>query len=434
MTMVALRAGAAVQPQGERVIEGRIIVSIANSWDYDPTSKHQIMKILSQRNDIVWINYHGTRRPTVGKADMTAALSALRRVARGVTRVCPSIRQVTPLVIPGASRPSLQAIHRRLLTAQIRRAIRSVPGATERPVQVWSFAPDVPYLVGKFNEECFVYYCVDEYTKFDGFDTERIAIAEGELIDRADVVVTTSEPLFETKRERRPDTLLMRHGVDYGHFARAWTDPPPRPDDLASIRGPIFGFFGLIHHWVDLALLAEVAKLRPDYTFVMIGETKVGVGELARLGNVLLLGRRPYRTLPAYCAAFDAGLLLFTRTAMTDNVNPIKMYEYLAAGLPIVSTPLPEAQRYAGPAGPITIAETAGGFATACDDALASDHAERREQISRVVEGESWRSKVQCLSEVIMDRLGARTRPASMPRLGLEVPPSVPGTFAGVNR
>ncbi len=405
------------------MIEGRIIVSVANSWDYDPTSKHQIMKILSRRNDIVWINYHGTRRPTLDKADFTAACSTLRRVARGIQRVSPSIVQVTPLVIPGVTGKLPRHVHRRLLTAQIRRAIRSVAGADRRPVQIWSFAPDVPYLAGQFDEECFVYYCVDEYSEFDGFNANAIVAAENELIDRADVVVTTSQQLFETKCARRPDVILMRHGVDYNHFARAWRQPLPRPADLASVRGPVFGFFGLIHHWVDRSLIAEVARLRPDYSFVLIGDTRADVSELEKLPNVLLPGRRPYEELPAYCAAFDAGLLLFARRAMTRNINPIKMYEYLAAGLPVVSTPLPEAERYAGP---ITIAGTAEDFARACDDVLADDYPGRRMDISRVVQSESWLSKVQCLSDVIMERLGLPSRHVSMPRSKLATPTVAP--------
>ena len=87
------------------MIEGRLIICIANSWDYDPTSKHQIMKILARRNDIVWVNYHGTRRPQASAADFRAAWSAVRRFVRGACRVTPSIVQVTPLVIPGAAQP-----------------------------------------------------------------------------------------------------------------------------------------------------------------------------------------------------------------------------------------------------------------------------------------------------------------------------------------
>ncbi len=384
------------------MIEGRIIVCVANSWDYDPTSKHQIMKILSGGNDIVWVDYHGTRRPGVNLADLKATFSALQRFARGIRRVTPSITRLTPLVIPGSNSTRLGRLHQQLLIAQIRRAIRSIGGARGKPLQVWTFAPDVPYLVGQFGEECFLYYCVDEYGQFEGFDRDRIVAAENELIDRADVVVTTSAALFEAKRVRRADIILARHGVDYDHFAAAWRSDQPVPADLVSIPRPILGFFGLIHHWVDHALLARVAELRPHYSFVLLGDCRVDVSSLKSLPNVYLLGRRPYDQLPAYCAAFNAGLLLFVRSAMTRNINPIKMHEYLAAGLGVVSTPLPEAERYRGP---IRIADTAESFAGACDEVLSRQGVTNRRAIARVVEHESWASKVEWLSETIMNRL-----------------------------
>jgi len=381
------------------MIEGRLIVCIASSWDYDPTSKHQIMSILARRNDIVWVNYHGTRRPRANAADVRAAWSAIWRFVRGALRVTPSIVQVTPLVIPGTSSGILSRLHQWLLLAQIRRAVRAVDPEGRKPVQLWSFAPDVPLLCGRLNEECSIYYCVDEYSEFEGFDSRGIKRSEKEFMARADVVVTTSQSLFEAKGLDRPDTLLVRHGVNFDHFAAAWRSSPRRPDELARVPSPIFGFFGLIHHWIDCALLAQVARLRPHYSFVLIGDCRIDVSELARLDNVYLLGRRPYAELPAYCAAFDAGLLPFARSAMTRNINPIKMYEYLAAGLPVVSTTLPEARRFAGP---VTIAGTAEEFADACDGVLAADYSGRREAISVTVKDDTWVSRVELLSEAII--------------------------------
>jgi glycosyltransferase involved in cell wall biosynthesis len=311
------------------------------------------------------------------------------------------------MVIPGAASGLAERLHRRMLVAQIRRAIRAVDPRRRMPLQIWTFAPDVPYLQGKFDEECFLYYCVDEYTEFEGFDTSRIKASEDELIDRADIVITTSESLLDTKGARRPDALLVNHGVDFDHFARAWRVPPQPPDDLATIPRPIFGFFGLIHHWVDVALLAKVAEMRPYHSFVLIGDCCVDVGELQRQSNVFLLGRRPYEDLPAYCAAFDAGLLLFSRSAMTQNVNPIKMYEYLAAGLPVISTSIPEARRFEGP---IALADTAEEFARACDRAVELESTGRREMISRVVESETWLSRVEYLSDAVMNHVNGSPR------------------------
>lgn len=385
------------------MIRDRLIICIASSWDYDPTSKHHIMRILSRHNEILWINYHGTRRPSLGRTDLRDAFGALRRVAGGMRRVTPSIVQLTPLVIPGARSACVNGLHRRLLTASIRRAVKSLSRDREKPIQLWTFAPDVPYLIGAFGEECSVYYCVDEYRKFQGLDTDRIETAERELIDRADVVITTSDALWKSRRTERADTVLIRHGVDFDHFASAWRESLAPPVDLADIPKPIFGYFGLIHHWVDHALLAAVARLRPNYSFVLLGDCKVDVSAIASLPNVYLLGRKPYDALPAYASAIDAGMLLFTQCEMTRHVNPVKMYEYLAAGLPVVSTPLPEANRFRGP---IVIAKGAEKFAAACDYVLKRRDRSRH-AIAERVRTETWSAKVERLSEVVMARCGS---------------------------
>ena len=390
----------------KRMISGRLIVCIASSWDYDPTCKHHIMKILARDNDVLWINYHGTRRPSLGRVDTRDALGALGRVARGLRRVAPSITQLTPLVIPGARGAWQKTLHQGLLIRQIRRAIRTVTRGRSLPIQLWTFAPDVPYLIKAFNEECSVYYCTDEYRQFEGLDTDHIVEAERELLDRADVVVTTSEPLWHNRRAERPDAALVRHGVDFDHFATAWRSSLAIPKDLADIPRPIFGYFGLVHHWVDRALLAEVARLRPQYSFVILGDCKADVSELERLPNVFLLGRRSYDVLPAYASAFAAGLLLFNRSEMTRSVNPVKMTEYLAAGLPVVSTPLPEARRFEGR---VVIADGAPSFAKACDGVLASDDVDRQ-AISEIVSSETWESTVEQLSEIVLGRMAGVTQ------------------------
>lgn len=383
---------------GHEPIRGRVIVSIASAWDYDPTSKHQIMRVLARDNKIVWVNYHGTRRPTFARRDVGAADRAIARFLRGAERVDENILQVTPLVLPGARRASVRRLHEWMLRAQVARAIRSVDPQRRYPLQIWSFAPDTACLAGAFEEECFVYYCVDEYSEFQDFDRERIVAAERATLRRADVVITTSRELYDTKRALHPNVHLVRHGVDFDHFAGAWQDELPRPSDMPAMAGPVFGFFGLIHHWIDTELIVDVAKRRPQYDFVLIGDCKVDVSKLRASSNVHLLGRRDYASLPAYCAAFDAALLPFVVNAMTRNVNPIKMYEYLAAGLPIISTPLPEAKRFSTA---ITFANDANSFARSCDRVLQHQGPRRREQIAGLVREESWHAKVATLCKIV---------------------------------
>lgn len=394
------------------MISNRLIVCIASAWDYDPTSKHQVAKILADRNEIVWVNYHGSRRPRMRRGDIIGSLTALGRVARGSRRVSPSITQVTPMVVPGATTAALKRVHESMLIAQIRRAVRKVDAGRGLPVQVWSFAPDVPYLVGKFDEECFLYYCVDEYREFEGFDGARIAEAEDELIDRADIVVATSDSLVAARRCRRAHVKLVRHGVDFDHFASAWQSDRPVPEDMGGIPGPIFGFFGLIEHWVDCEFLAAVAASRPNFSFVLLGDVKVDVSSLTACSNVHFLGRKPYTALPDYCARFDGALMLFKQNAMTRHVNPVKLREYLAAGLPVVSTPLPEAGRYPSA---VRVCASPEAFARACDEVVASGGGGRAREISASVAGETWHARVEDLSRHVMSVLNSRGAVVSKP-------------------
>ena len=209
-------------------------------------------------------------------------------------------------------------------------------------MQVWSFTPDVSYLLGRFGEEKVLYYCVDNHASFTGYDRRQVLSDEEELCRRADLVVTSSAALQEAKCRFNPHTVLVPHGVDYEHFSKAVSNHLPTPADIADIPHPRLGFFGLIRDWVDLDLLADVARRRPDWHLVLIGDSTIELAPYQGLANMHFLGRKPYADLPAYCKEFDAGLVPFKINELTKAVNPIKLREYLAAGLPVVSTPLPE--------------------------------------------------------------------------------------------
>lgn len=377
------------------MIRDRTIICLANRWNYDPTSKHQVMKRLARHNQIVWVNYRGTRKPRASAADLRAIVSTLRDVVGGAQRVSDTIVQVTPLVIPGGRSGLRQGLNRHLLVRQIRRVLQGLP---KRPVQVWTFAPDVAFLAGRFDEERLIYYCVDEYSAFEDFDGEAIRAAERCLIERADVVITTSASLQASKSPLHPETHLVRHGVDVDHFAAALDEELPIPQDIAALPRPLLGFFGLVHHWFDVDLVARVARERPGYSFVLLGDCHADVSALGRMPNVHLIGRRDYSELPAYCRAFDAALLPFRINEMTVNINPIKLREYLAAGLPVVSTPLPEARRYEPD---VFVADGASDIASHCDAALRANSATEKQRRLDSVAAESWDAVVERLSAIV---------------------------------
>ncbi len=377
------------------MIENRNIICLASNWHIDPTSKHQVMRLLAQRNHVLWVNYHASRRPQASVQDLRAIARKLGQVVGGIEEITPTLRVLTPMLVPLPGLPGVQTVNRILLLRQLHRAMAALP---RRPVQVWSFAPDAGYLVGRLHEECFVYYCVDEFSEFEGYDKPRIQRLERELMRAATVVITTSASLHASKSPFNRRTHLVTHGVDYEHFARAALPETTVPDDIRLIPKPIFGFYGLIQHWVDVALMAEVARRRPAWSFVLIGEALQDVSAYRSLPNLHFLGRRPYASLPGYAKAFDVGLIPFKRNELTRNVNPIKLREYLSAGLPVVSTPLPEVARYADF---VYLADGADEFEAACLRAIREDAPERRAARQAAMTRETWAAKVEELSDLV---------------------------------
>jgi glycosyltransferase involved in cell wall biosynthesis len=192
---------------------------------------------------------------------------------------------------------------------------------------------------------------------------------EEELIDCVDGFVATSRDL-EKKGRRCRAALYLPHGVDFEHFQRDQDALEPVPE-LETLPRPIVGFFGLIAPWIDLGVIAALGRAFPKLSFVLIGKALVGMEQLAGLPNVHFLGMVPYERLPAYARDFSVGLIPFAKNELTEAVNPLKLLEYYALGLPVVATRLRELEGLAGPL------------------YLASDQAEFRAQVERVLTGAS---------------------------------------------
>lgn len=395
------------------MISGRNIIAIASNWRFDPTSKHHVMAILSEQNHVLWVNYHGSRRPRASAADARDVLSKLAQIAEGPQWVRKNILALTPVVLPFPSSDWARRINQKLLVWQIARALRSLP---QQPVQLWTFAPDVDYLVGRFGEELSLYYCVDEFSEFSGYDRQTIRRLEEKLLEQCDVVITTSRRLQESKSPHHPCTHLVTHGVSYKHFAAALDEHTPIPPDMQHMAAPVFGFFGIIEDWLDLPLIAELARRRPEWTFVLIGKQQTDIGVCTGLANVRFLGQVPFAWLPGYCKAFDAALIPFKVNPLTVHVNPIKLREYLAAGLPVVSTDLPEVRPYRPH---VLIGEGVDAFERACVAALQQRTAWHRELRQAAVRHETWRDKVEQLSDIVDQVVDDRRSPRSPSRTGL---------------
>ena len=258
-----------------------------------------------------------------------------------------------------------------------------------RDYVLWFYTPMALQLTERLTPLAVVYDCMDELSAFAAAPPEMRA-AEEALLRRADLVFTGGRSLYEAKRDRHRSVHLFPSSVDVSHFAQA-RQPAGEPRRRTPALRPRLGFVGVIDERLDVDLLAEIARLRPDWQFVMVGPvTKIDESVLPRARNIHYLGAQAYEDLPSYLAGWDVALLPFARNEATRFISPTKTPEYLAAGLPVVSTSIADVVHPYGEAGLVHIADDAEDFVRACEAAMAEDGRERQRRADQFLTEMSW--------------------------------------------
>jgi glycosyltransferase involved in cell wall biosynthesis len=286
---------------------------------------------------------------------------ALETTDTGVTIAVPHLP-------PGLS-PEQEEHAQRAMIDQL--VAKEVPSG--RPV-LWYYTPMALAFTDHVRARAIVYDCMDELSLFRGAPPE-LTEREKLLLGRADVVFTGGHALYEHKKltSRHPNIHPMPSSVDAAHFQQA-RFAVTEPVDQDAIPHPRIGFYGVIDERMDLELLDQLAELRPDLQFVMIGPiVKIDPGSLPRRDNIHWLGGKTYAELPAYLAGWDAAMMPFARNESTRFISPTKTPEFLAAGRPVVSTSIRDVVTPYGREGLAWIADTASDFSDALDEALACD-------------------------------------------------------------
>jgi glycosyltransferase involved in cell wall biosynthesis len=377
------------------MLAGNDIIYFANDWDGDPLSKKHIALRLARNNRLLWVNSTGNRNPTPSIRDVRRAWSKLRQFFRGCRPVAGNISVFSPLVIPFHGNRTARWLNRRFLAWGLRRACRKL--AFRTPI-AYSFVPSSADVAGSLGERLVIYHCVDEFSKFSGTNETAILDMERDLMEKADMVLVSSSRLYETKHRYNPNTFLVTHGVDVAHFRNACSPGVALPEDCVDLPRPVIGFFGLIADWVDLEVVRHLAAARPHWSFLMIGEVQTDTRALLALPNVHFVGRRSYESLPAYCKAIDVAILPFIVNELTVAANPLKLREYLAAGLPVVATPLPEVVKLAPLVRPALTPEE---FLVQIEALLDTGRRGPDPAVSASMELESWDQKVEEICEHI---------------------------------
>ena len=377
-------------------------------WQGMRKSRYQLMTRFSVDMPVLYVEpWVGLRSLRTGK---TRRARVLTDVGLGIERHAPNVA-VFPAkaYLPVSHSPRLAGITRGRWLRAVERAMRAA--GIHRPI-LWVSKPEMKFVVDHFDDAFTIYHVVDEYGGYTGLQPEQrdaLARTEAQLLDQVDLVIVASPELQAAKQGSGRTLLVLENGVEPVEYADA-RNQQAEPADLAGIPRPRLGYSGLIGKRLDLDLLRATAEHRPDCSLVLIGkvdtrECEAELAELESLPNVYLLGEKPGDKVAGYVVGFDVGLLPYAINLETQHISPIKMYEYWAAGAPVLSTAIPAAQRHDFA---VHVADSPAAFLRALDALLLSESVEESQRLIEIAAQNSWQARVDTVSAELRSMIGCQ--------------------------
>ncbi len=348
-----------------------------DDWGRHPSTTQHLARHLGER--VVWVDSLAMRSPRPSIADARRIWGRLttRATARGTAADPSWLVRPRPRVLPWHLASPVRAANRRA----IRYAV--LPALDGDVPLVVAANPVAAFYLDALPHRAIAYLRLDDYAELPGVDPALARAAERRMLEVAAVVVGTARGLLPPG----VPGLYLPQGVDADHFGTLPLDPP---------AARVLGFFGLVAPWIDLDLVAAVARAAPDWTLELVGRVDADLAPLAGLPNVRVLPPVPYDALPAALSGWRAAWAPFRLNDLTRAVNPLKVREYLAAGLPTFCTPLPEVESIPS----VRTGRTAGDVATwLAGEDVAGDSAAARAARRRAVAGDSWASRARTLRD-----------------------------------
>jgi len=378
-------------------LRGRDVVCLGfNDWDNEVwTNQHHLMSRLAAGGSrVLFIESLGLRRPDLDSARDLRRMA--RRLARGLgppRRLAGGVTVLSPLVLPLHSSAAVRTVNARVLRATVR--VAAMRMGLQAPV-LWAYVPQAEVLVDTLAPGLVVYHCVDDIAAQDGIDAASFNAAERRFARRADLVIASSPALAERLRTMSSRVLYAPNVADTEVFAVA-LEPGPLDAGMSALPAPRIVFVGAIAaKKLDLGLIDGLARARPEWSFALVGPVGLGdpgtdVSDLAARSNVHLLGARPHDALPDVLRGAAVGLIPYRRSRLTESIFPMKVYEYLAAGLPVVASGVPALAGLDG----VELVEGLEDTIAAIERALAGDSPRARRERSEGVAHLSWQARLE---------------------------------------
>jgi glycosyltransferase involved in cell wall biosynthesis len=388
-------------------LKGESIICFAGEdwWYHHPHSKNHILKRLARDNKVLFVNSLTLGLPSVSNPDFFLKIRRkLKSYARWLRKVPEGLYVLSPIVLPFYGSPTIRALNRILLLIQIRLVL--FLAGMRRPI-VWAAIPSAADIALCLKGKLLLYQVSDKYDANEDSALAREVIHD--LDDRlkrsADVVLYSGRKLFE--ESDLPHRYFLEQAVDFDHFAVPSLETA---QDIEDIPHPVLGYFGFMDYVMDVALIEEVARRRPDWHWALIGLRSNPVQVDAP--NVHFLGAKPYASLPTYVRHIDVFVLPWRK----DNVfvsygSAIKVREYLATGKPVVMTPLYEYQKTPG----VRFYDTPSDFIAAVEDLLRNDSPTDRGLRQAFVKNSTWDVRTQEIGKLIATHLADSQIPHPQP-------------------
>ena len=375
-------------------------VVFGDDWGRRASTMQHLFSRIARDSTVVWVNSIGHREP--GLSDIRRAWHKIRAMTRfdeGVP-VSTGLREsaqapqflVEPRVLPWHSNRFVAAFNRWSLKRDIGRAVRD---AGLRDYVMVTGSPPSANVIGECGERASIYFCMDDFLVLPGTSPRMLEPLERELLRRVDAVVATAQRLVAIKVCATGRGYHLPQGVNYEHFSTRRAIPP----ELRDLPRPIVGFAGGVGAAVDLPTLHAVSSAMPGASVVLVGPVTLPRESLAA-PNIHVLGPRSYAELPAYVQSFDVGIIPYVENDWTHSVDPLKLLEYLAAGVPVVSSPLPEVMKYRTA---VTTATLGDDFARAVVATAAGRGGARGADAQAVAAQHTWSRRAEQFLDIVAD-------------------------------
>ncbi len=379
---------------GQPRLHGRQIVCVGFAdWQTELwTNQHHLMSRLAQDNDVLFVESLGLRAPQLAGRDL-ARMG--RRLRRGLAppRATDGLHVLAPLVVPAHRYAAVRRLNARLLPLLVGRAARRL--GMSRPI-LWGYAPQAEVLVKTLDPSLIVYHCVDDIAAQRGVDAASFRAAEQRFASSADLVLASSPPLAARLRQISDNVLYAPNVADVELFCTA-LEAGAGDEEMKALPRPRIVFTGaIVQTKLDFDLIRKLARMRRDWSIALVGPIGAGdpstdVSSLRDEPNVHLLGHRTHAHLPAVLREADVAFIPYAINPLTASIFPMKVYEYLAAGLPVVSTPLPSLSE-------VSEVRTGAGareIADLLEQALAENGSDIRAARSQAAMKHSWSCRLR---------------------------------------